>query len=153
MVNCYLRATDSNNGTELWGSDGTQAGTALVKDINYSATNGSDAGFFYKGLGSSGNGVVFNAFNPTSGGELYKSDGTDAGTVLLNDIVPGPDWSYPNSFLFKNNANYFIGDNAIGTALYKTNGTTAGLQRITAYINRDNYYVTNINVTDNGQPF
>ena len=32
----YFRATDGGNGLELWKSDGTAAGTAIVKDINRS---------------------------------------------------------------------------------------------------------------------
>ena len=73
--------------------------------------------------------------------------------ILLNDIRPGPNWSLPNNFLFKNNVSYFIGDDATGTALYKTDGTTAGLQRIIPYINRDVYYVVNYNIADNGLAF
>ena len=30
----YFRANDSTNGEELWKSDGTSAGTVMVKDIN-----------------------------------------------------------------------------------------------------------------------
>jgi len=148
-----FRATDNDYGMELWSTDGTGPGTSLVKDINSSTTNGSNAGFFYRGLSLLGNGVVFNAYTPQLGGELYKSDGTASGTVLLNDINTGVDWSYPNGFLNKNGFSYFIGDDATGTALYRTNGTTAGLKRMTAYILRDNYFVVNFNVTDNGQLF
>jgi ELWxxDGT repeat protein len=148
-------ASNVINGNELWTTDGSETGVSLVKDINTTSTNSSYAGsnYFFKGIAASANGVVFNAITYALGAELYKSDGTSAGTALLNDIATGPDGSYPNNFLFKNNVNYFIGDNAIGTALYKTNGTTAGLQRITAYINRDIYYVVNYNVADNGLAF
>ncbi len=148
-----FRAADVDHSNELWASDGTDLGTVLVKDINSLYTEGSNAGFWYKGVGTTPNGVLFNAFTPALGGELYKSDGTAAGTVLLNDIAPGPDWSFPNAFLYKNKVNYFINDNAIGTALLKSDGTAAGLKRITAYINRDDYYVVNFNITDNGQAF
>ena len=146
-------AEDNPHGYELWASDGTTTGTALVKDIN-SLSDGSGAGFFYKGIGVLGDGVVFNAFTPELGGELYKSDGTTAGTVLLNNISAGADWSYPNSFQFKNNVSYFIGNNdAVTTAIYKTDGTTTGLRRVIANINRQNYSIVNFNITDNGQIF
>ncbi len=144
-----FKAFDLNEGDELWASDGTGTGTSLVKDINLNGA-GSNAGYWFKGIISTGKEVLFNAFTPALGGELYKSDGTNAGTVLLNDIATGPDWSFPNSFIFKNNASYFVGDDAVGTALYKSNGTTAGLQRITAYVDRPNYFVLNHNVTDKG---
>ena len=146
-------ATDINTGSELWVSDGTGTGTSLVKDINNAATSGSDAGYMFKGISSTGNGVIFNAFTPSLGAELYKSDGTNPGTVLLNDIAIGTDWSYPNSFLYKNNVTYFIDDDAINTGIYTTNGTTAGLHRITYINNRDIFYVVNFNVADNGLVF
>lgn len=145
-------ATGINNGSELWISDGTGAGTSIVKDINYAQTSGSDAGYMFKGLCSTGNGVLFNAFTPALGGELYKSDGTTAGTVLLNDITPGSGWSYPNSIIFKNNLGYFIADNAVNTGIYTTNNTTEGLHLIT-YIDRSIFYVVNFTVTDNGLVF
>src|SRR4030095_674201 len=93
-----FRAADNYSGTELWSTDGTGPGTKLVKDINSATTQGSNAGFFYKGIASSGNGVIFSAYTPEFGGELYKSDGTSHGTVLLNDIVVGPEWSFPHRF-------------------------------------------------------
>jgi ELWxxDGT repeat protein len=147
-----FKATDNNHGTELFLSDGTDAGTTLVKDINLNG-DGSNAGFLYKGVGALESNVLFNAFTPDLGGELYKSDGTTAGTVLLNDIWTGPNWSFPNAFQFKNDVSYFIDDDAINTAIYKTNGTTAGLQRVVAYIDRSIYYVVNFIVTDNGGIF
>ncbi len=143
-----FKAYDLNDGDELWASDGTGTGTSLVKNINVDGA-GSNTWFGFPGIISTGSEVLFNAFTPALGGELYKSDGTNAGTVLLNDINTGPDWSFPNSFIFKNSAGYFIGDDAVGTALYKSNGTSAGLQRITAYVGA-NYFVLNFNVTDKG---
>ncbi len=145
-------ATNIKNGAELWSTDGADA--VLIKDINPgNTTNNSDAGFFYKGIvRDTHNGVLFGAFTPEHGGELYKSDGTKYGTQFLNDIAAGTGWSYPNSFLFKNNVDYFIGDNLIGTAIYKTDGTKNGLQQVVYNIDRSIYYVTNFNVTDNGLP-
>ncbi|ANE51421.1 ELWxxDGT repeat protein [Flavisolibacter tropicus] len=145
-----LFRADSDAGTELWSSAGSAASTVLVKDINTTTTNGSDAGYMFKGIGLTEYGIVFNAFTPSLGGELYKSDGTAAGTGLLNDIAAGADWSYPNNYMYKNKVTYFIGDDVNGTAIYKTNGASAGLQRITPYINRQQYFVVNYNITDQG---
>lgn len=147
-------AINIKNGAELWSTDGTAADTKLVKDINLNYSNeNSEAGFFYKGIAKDGHGgVVFGAYTPAFGGELYGSDGTNYGTQLLNDIATGTDWSYPNSFLFKNNVDYFIGGNLTGTSIYKTDGTSNGLQQIVYNIDRSIYDVTNFNVTDNGLP-
>ncbi len=149
----FFNAVDFDHGYELWVSDGTNMGTKLVADIDLT-NDGSNAGFMYKGVGITEEGdALFNAYTPALGAELYKSDGTANGTKLLNDIRPGPDWSYPNAFVFKNELNYFIDDNEINTAIYSSNGKAAGLKRVIGYIDRSMYAVVNFSVTDNGQVF
>ena len=60
----------------------------FIKDIN---TNGQDTEFFDNG-GSpvSINGVAsYNLSTVGYGSELWKSDGTESGTVMVKDIYPG----------------------------------------------------------------
>src|SRR5262249_15548304 len=86
----YLNPHDGGSGQELWVTDGTAAGTHLVKDID--PTNNAPFGFpegptqltAYKGK------VYFIANDGVTGNELWKSDGTEAGTVLVKDVNPGP---------------------------------------------------------------
>src|SRR5206468_1855806 len=88
----FFSADDGSNGQELWKSDGTQAGTVLVKDIDPGA--GSSDPSFLTGV----NGTLFFANfsgDGSNGVELWKSDGTAAGTVLVKDIVPGAGSSLP----------------------------------------------------------
>ena len=59
------------------------ADTDLVRDINPGS-----GGSFPNFLTDAGGTLFFSAFHPTSGGELWKSDGTEAGTVLVKDINP-----------------------------------------------------------------
>src|SRR5262249_51574661 len=62
-------------GRELWRSDGTEAGTALVKDIVPGAAGSNPAGL------TNVNGVLFfTAEAPGLRFELWRSDGTEAGT-------------------------------------------------------------------------
>ena len=87
-------AADPGRGTELWITDGTPAGTVLLRDIN--PGEGSSAARFLTPL-SNGR-VVFQANDVTNGLELWVSDGTQAGTMLLRDIFLGTTSSQPYEF-------------------------------------------------------
>ena len=83
---------EGTTGMELWKSDGTVAGTVLVKDI-VPGPGRSDPGGFH----AVGDTLYFTAY-ATGGQELWKSDGTAAGTMLVKDIWPGGLSSSPGSF-------------------------------------------------------
>jgi len=125
----YFQADNGANGYELWRSDGTEAGTALVKDIN-PGTAGSSPGY----LTDVGGVLYFRADNGTNGHELWKSDGTEAGTVLVKDINlivkdihAGAGSSSPNVLTNMGGVLYFIADNGTnGRELWKSDGTTTG---------------------------
>jgi ELWxxDGT repeat protein len=63
-----------------------------------------------------------------SGRELWKSDGTSAGTVMVKDVFPGSASSEPSGFTNVNGTVFFsaTGSNTAGRELWKTNGTAAG---------------------------
>lgn len=67
----FFAATTQAAGTELWKSDGTQAGTTLVKDINPVGPSSFPQSLINVG------GVIFFAADDGahSGQELWKSDG------------------------------------------------------------------------------
>jgi len=121
----FFVANDGVHGFELWRSDGTAAGTTLVKDI-YVVPDDYD---FAKVMSLTNvNGTLFfTADNGSAGIELWKSDGTNAGTVLVKDINPGGQGSTPawltdvNGMLF-----FFARTNATGMELWKSDGTAAG---------------------------
>ena len=77
----YFSATDAEHGEELWVTDGTPAGTRIVKDIYPGATS-SDVVW----LARFNDKVVFSADDGESGAELWISDGTEAGTFMVMDI-------------------------------------------------------------------
>jgi ELWxxDGT repeat protein len=118
----YFTAQDGINGLELWKSDGTAAGTVLVKDIN-PGTNSSGA----QSMTILGSNLYFSASNESNGNELWKSDGTTEGTVLVKDIVPGPGWSSIQNLAVAGNTLCFTAYNASnGRELWRSDGTTEG---------------------------
>ena len=147
---------ETKTGSELWSTNGSAAGTSIVKDINTTATQGSSANVYYNGAALNDD-IALHAYDKQHGDELYVSNGTQAGTMLINDISPGENTSYPKNFSSKNNYAYFI---AFPTAdgntatIYRTNGQSNGLKKIFSYnegpyIFTDGYY----RVADNGLVF
>jgi ELWxxDGT repeat protein len=92
----YFTAETPAEGRELWRTDGTPGGTSLVKDIN-PGIQGSNAGGDYH-ISAIGNVLIFSAKGNDSGIELWKSDGTSVGTVMVKDINPGSADSKPDFF-------------------------------------------------------
>jgi ELWxxDGT repeat protein len=86
----FFTAKTTANGDELWVSDGTAAGTKMVKDIN--PGNGSASPRFLVEMGGK---VYFQADDGTYGVELWVSDGTDAGTTMIKDLYTGSNSSAP----------------------------------------------------------
>jgi ELWxxDGT repeat protein len=108
----------------LWKSDGTEEGTVLVKDI----LPGSGGSFFdYSSHLTNVNGTLFFAADDgVNGAELWKSDGTEAGTVRVKDILPGSESSNPSELLTMSEALFFLAYDGTTRGLWKSDGTEAG---------------------------
>ncbi|MCA9066123.1 MAG: hypothetical protein KDA96_23810, partial [Planctomycetaceae bacterium] len=71
--------------------------------------------------------LFFTAFDSTSGLELWVSDGTYGGTMLVKDIRPGAGYSYPSDLVNVGGTLFFSAtDGNSGRELWKSDGTTAG---------------------------
>jgi len=104
----FFTGTNAANGLELWKTDGTIAGTTMVKDINAGAASTAFRDFI-----TVNNTVIFNASTAAAGSEPWISDGTDAGTYMLQDIEPGSGSSTIGPFVIA------------GTKLFSVRTTTA----------------------------
>ena len=77
----YFSANDGVNGSELWKSDGTAAGTVMVKDIN---PGGGFAQSFPTNFTAMGGMLYFIADDGTNSTKVWKTDGTTAGTTMVD---------------------------------------------------------------------
>jgi ELWxxDGT repeat protein len=95
-----------------------------LKNINPGTASSSPNTFFnYNGT------LIFRANDGVNGAELWKSDGTATGTVLVKDIATGASNGDPGAFtvlgtdlIFNGNS----GSTATGQELWKSDGTGAG---------------------------
>ena len=124
----YFWANDCIHGEELWKSDGTESGTVMVKDIHDCGSTGSTCNS-YGGmeLVVFGNNLFFRAMNGTvNSNELWKSDGTETGTVLVKDINPNGDSSIANLTIVGNTLYFKASDGTHAKELWRTDGTESG---------------------------
>lgn len=118
----YFSAAADLTGHELWRSDGTDAGTWLVKDIAPGTADSSPGDF--EVVGSH---LYFTAENATFGRELWRTDGTTSGTVIMKDIQSGANGSDPRNLVNANGTLFFSADDGVnGRELWKSNGTASG---------------------------
>jgi ELWxxDGT repeat protein len=129
----FFYANDGVNGFELWKTDGTEIGTVLVKDINPGPGNSRPGGYDTPlGMGLDGV-LLFGADEGINGLELWRSDGTELGTVLVKDIRPGQYgsldvWSDIDRFT-NMGGKLFLPANG---NLWETDGTEKGTVPVTA---------------------
>jgi ELWxxDGT repeat protein len=116
-------ATDDANGRELWSSDGSEAGTFLVKDI-------------LAGSGSSGATPLISVGGKAfllAGQTLWITDGQPAGTQQLATLAPGP-----FRYAVLGGVLYF----SSGDALWRSNGTPGGTSVVKSGISPRNITAT-----------
>ncbi len=131
-------------GAELWRTDGTAAGTSLVRDLGIDP--GSTGVTSLAALGSK---VLFAARAGAGAAGLWRSDGTTAGTVVVKGRIP-----WPAGFVSAGGFLYFtagtegpapcLDDGSGCHGLWRTDGTRAG----TVTIRPDLFFVQGQGVQD-----
>jgi ELWxxDGT repeat protein len=102
--------------------DRTLPSASLVADLNPGAASSSPSSL------TDVNGTLFfTATDGVHGYELWKSNGTAAGTGMVTDINPGPSDAFPGNLTNVNGTLFFsANDGADGYELWKSDGTAAG---------------------------
>lgn len=113
--NIFFNASINSSDFHLWKSDGSEAGTGRMEVDGQPLKYSIDSKYL-----SYANGRIFFATHPDYGKELFYSDGTNDGTKLLVDLVPGTDdaFSYMLGII---NDTLFLASNLstdYGTELY-----------------------------------
>jgi ELWxxDGT repeat protein len=117
----FFTANDGTHGRELWKSNGTTAGTVLVKDVTPGAWGGvrflevTDDSLFFA------NSITFSA---GSSHAYWRSNGTEAGTTLVTEIEGFDLTAYKGDVYFIDG---YAGDPPNSTRLMKVGPGTGGV--------------------------
>lgn len=126
-------AADGVHGKELWVTDGTSAGTSLLLDIHPGWW-----GQLEREIAAAG-GLLFFRSGPDYdeltaqdrfGVELWRTDGTGAGTYRVGDLYPGPKSSDPSHLTAVGGSLFFYARDEDGRRLFITDGSRSGTRSI-----------------------
>ena len=102
-----IDAYDGSGGNELWAHETTNSSTWQVADIN--SGSGSSSPGLYAGVTVMGTRLYFDAYDGSSGNELWAHETTNSSTWQVADINSGSGSSSPG---------LYAGVTVMGTRLY-----------------------------------
>lgn len=139
----FFGGANQQHGIELYKTDGTAAGTVLVKDIWPGDNNGLRPASNTKNFVKANGYVFFRASDGVNGFELWRTDGTEAGTQMVKDIVAGPGDGLSGIYQYSaatedmiewNGYLYFKAQTSTGNdELWRTDGTAAGTTQVSQF--------------------
>jgi ELWxxDGT repeat protein len=116
----YFGAQDASHGFELWTSDGTVAGTRMVRDLRPGGDSEPRELTVFEGQ------LFFTAAGEDGYRELWRSDGTEAGTVPVVGLGIFHSGA-PSQLTVHDGRLWFFADDAEhGFELWSSDGTEAG---------------------------
>jgi ELWxxDGT repeat protein len=105
LGHAHFAGNDGVNGNQLWQSNGTASGTAIVAEIN--GTAGSNIANL-----TATNGLLFcTAYTTQNGYQAWQSDGTAAGTVVDTSLNTGGS-NVPTDFVVMGTTLFFTAPGA-----------------------------------------
>ena len=114
----FTASSGGPEGTQIWRTEGP----GVLSRVTF-ASGGAP-----QSLTNVNGTLYFTYTEPSTGTELWRTDGTPSGgTVLVKDIAPGPASSSPAALTVAGNTVFFTAsDAATGRELWKSDGTPAG---------------------------
>ncbi len=113
-------------GTDLYLTDGMTTPVLVTSYYNSRAKSFTVSPAYFNGM------YYFYATESSTGSELWKSDGTAAGTMIVKDVFTGPTSSTPGNIQVINGSLYFRAvDGPAGAQIWKIKDP-CGAQKITA---------------------
>ncbi|HKR05814.1 MAG TPA: ELWxxDGT repeat protein [Bacteroidia bacterium] len=140
MATFHSAATIFQRLYELWKTDGTTAGTTLVKSFGDSTMNilGIIDDIIYLGVDDS----TISPQGYSFGTELWQSDGTAGGTFKIADIYPGHKGSSPSRLIKAGGVIFFSATDSIhGTELWRLDYNNISVE--------ENSKIISLNITPN----
>jgi ELWxxDGT repeat protein len=119
----YYFTRDVDYAYALIESDGTAAGTNLLHDLSAGSSDLAST------LAVVGDKILFPGWDAEHGHEVWVHDATGA-RMLVNIAAEDPGSSDPAHLLAHGDQLYFIADDDLGSALWRTDGTAAGTKAI-----------------------
>lgn len=138
-----FRGVDLLHGEEVWRTDGTPAGTSLVKDVAPGPHGSLASSFQGRACGTPSavvNGTLFFIANQGPAAfELWKTDGTDGGTVRITSIKTSGEYideenGSCSGMWVVNGVLLFSGGSYYESRLWRSDGTPAGTVSLDAYV-------------------
>jgi len=123
----YFGFTNYDYGMELWKSDGSIAGTEILKDITPGRIGGGSGMWFFRFIEYHGK-LYFVGDDGITGIEIWSTDGTESGTALFKDCNPTGDGEFFNPYIFQDKIYFISTDGVTGYELWSSDGTEANTQ-------------------------
>ncbi len=108
-----------------------EARRLLALSVELIADLGLDGGSGPRDFVEAGGIAFFSANDKVNGRELWRTDGTTAGTFMVKDILPGRPNGYPSELTAVGDVLFFRADDGeSGRELWRSDGTEAGTFRV-----------------------